>query len=57
MIVESFEFYFHIRSLHDFIDFAVLLAADKFSVFVGELNLKSNLVVKGLKNKLEIQIV
>lgn len=48
MVVESFKFDFHIRSLHDFINFAVLLATNKFSVFVGQLDLKTNLVVEGL---------
>lgn len=46
MLVERLELDFHIRGLHDLIDLAVLLAADKLAMLVGQLNLEANLVVE-----------
>ena len=48
MVVERFELDLHVSCLHDLVDFAVLLSADKLAVFVGELNLKTDLVMESL---------
>jgi len=50
VVVESLELDLDIGSLHDLVDFAILLPADELPVFVRELNLETNLVVEGLIN-------
>ena len=51
VLVERLELDFHIRGLHDLIDLAVLLAADKLAMLVGQLNLEANLVMECLFRK------
>lgn len=49
VVVECFELDLHIGRLHYLVDFAILLAADEFPVFVGKLDLEANFVVEGLQ--------
>lgn len=53
VIVERFEFDFHVRRLHDLIDLPVLLATDELAVFVCELDLEAYLVVEGLWTEID----
>jgi hypothetical protein len=55
MVVEGLELDFNIRSLHDFVYFAILLATDEFTVFVCKLNLESDLMVEGLQSISEMK--
>ena len=55
MVVESFEFDFDIGSLHDLVNFSVLLPTYELSVLVGQLYLESNLVMESLSRKSDIQ--
>lgn len=48
MVVERLEFNLDVGGGHDFIDLAVFLAADEFTVFVGEFELEPDLVLETL---------
>ena len=48
IIIEGLKFDLDVGSLHNLVDLAVLFAANKLAVFVSELNLEANFVVKSL---------
>lgn len=48
MVIEGLELDFHVRRLHDLVDFAILLPANELPVLVCKLNLEPDLVMEGL---------
>lgn len=50
MVVKSLELDFDICSLHDLINFSVLLPTYELSVLIGQFYLESNFVVESLSN-------
>ena len=48
VVVEGFELDLDVRSLHDLVNLAILLAADELSVFIGQFDLEAYLVMEGL---------
>ena len=48
MVIKSVELYLDIRILHDFVDFAILLATDEVTMLVRQFNLEPNFVMEGL---------
>jgi hypothetical protein len=48
MVVEGLELDFHVGSLHNLVDFAILLPADELPMFVGKFNLEPYLMVERL---------
>ena len=49
MFIERLELDLYVRSLHDLVDLAILLAADELAVLVSELDLEAYLVMIGLR--------
>lgn len=48
MVIEGLEFDFGVGRLHNLVDFAIFLAADEFTMFVGQLNLETDFVMERL---------
>lgn len=48
MVIESLEFYLHVRRLHDLVDLAILLTANELAMFIGQLDLETYLVMERL---------
>jgi hypothetical protein len=55
VVIESLELNFDIRSLHDLVDFSVLLPTYELPVLIGQLYLESDLVMESLVKILEIR--
>ena len=52
MVVESLKLDLDISTLHNFVDFPVLFAANKFTVVIRKFDLKADLMMKGLVRSL-----
>ena len=49
VVIERLKLNLHVRCLHDLVDLAIFLAADKFTVLIGQLDLETDLVVERLR--------
>lgn len=54
VVVESLEFDFDVRSLHDLVNLPILLATDELSMLVRKLDLEANLVMERLRRGMVI---